>query len=67
MLFLHVDLVDKNPNHLDVTDLGEPRRAQYVHEAQKKTSRRSILGRYQSCSRKRIDILSDSIECNHLS
>ena len=31
------------------------------------TSRRSILGRHQSCYFKRIDILSDSIECNHSS
>ena len=29
------------------------------------TSRRGILGRHQSCDSKGIDILSDSIECNH--
>ena len=32
-----------------------------------KTSRRGILGRHQSCDSERIDILSDSIECHHLS
>ena len=57
--------MDKNPNHHDVTNLNVPRRAKYVHEAQKKTSRRSILVRHQSCFRKRIDFLSDSIECNY--
>ena len=31
------------------------------------TSRRGILGRHRSCDSERIDILSDSIECNHLS
>ena len=31
------------------------------------TSKRGIFGWYQSCDSKRIDILSDSIECNHLS
>ena len=31
------------------------------------TSRRSVLGRHQSCDSKRSDILSDSIECNHSS
>ena len=30
-----------------------------------KTSRRSVLGRHQSCYEERIEILSDSIECNH--
>ena len=30
-----------------------------------KTSRRSILGRHQSCYEERIKIPSDSIECNH--
>ena len=29
------------------------------------TSRRGILGRCQSCNSERIDILSNSIECNH--
>ena len=31
------------------------------------TSRRGILGRHQSCVSERIDILSNSIEWNHLS
>ena len=30
-----------------------------------KTSRRRKLGRHQCCSEERIDILSESIECNH--
>ena len=29
------------------------------------TSRRSILGRHQSCYEERINVLSDSIECYH--
>ena len=34
---------------------------QYMEE----TSRRSVLGRHQSCFEERIAVLSDSIECNH--
>ena len=36
-------------------------------QCMEETSRRSILGRHQSCYWERIDILSDSIECNHSS
>ena len=32
-----------------------------------KTSRRGILGRHRSCDSETIEILSDWIECNHLS
>ena len=34
-------------------------------QCMEETSRRGILGWYWSCDSKRIDILSDSIECNH--
>ena len=34
-------------------------------QCMEKTARRGILGRHQSCFEERIDILSDSIECNH--
>ena len=34
-------------------------------ESMEETSRRSILGRHQSCSEERIDILSDTVERHH--
>ena len=34
-------------------------------QCMEKTSRRGILGRPRSCDSERIEILSDSIECNH--
>ena len=44
------DPMDKNHKDPKVIDLNAPRRAQYVHKAWKKTSRRRIRGRHQSCS-----------------
>ena len=49
VFFLPVDPVDKNHKDPDVIDLSVPRRAQYLHKAWKKTSRRNFLGRHQSC------------------
>ena len=65
VFFLPVDPLDKNHKDPDVIDLSEPRRAQYLHKAWKKTSRRSILGRHQSCYEERIEVLSDSVGCNY--
>ena len=33
----------------------------------KETSKRGVLGRHQSCSEERIEVLSDTIERNHSS
>ena len=64
-IFLLVDLMDKNHKDPDVIDLNVPRRAQYVHKAWNRHQDAVFLGRHQSCSEQRINILSDSIECNH--
>ena len=50
VFFLLVDPTDKSHKDPNVIDLNVPRHAQYLHNAWKKTSRRSILGRHQSCS-----------------
>ena len=64
VFFLPVDPRDKDHKDPEKIDLSIPRRAQYLHNAWK-ISRRGILGRHRSCDSERIDILSDSIECNH--
>ena len=48
-------------------DLNEPRHAQHMHKSMEETSEHGILGRHQSCSKERIEVLSDSIECYHSS
>ena len=65
VFFLPVDPRDKSHKDPDTIDFSEPRHAQYMHTAWKKTSGRSISGRHQSCYRERIEVLSDEIECNH--
>ena len=49
VFFLPVDPMDKQRKDPDTIDLSVPRHAQYLHKAWKKTSRRSMLGRHQSC------------------
>ena len=66
-IFLPIDPRDKghqDPAHID---FSVPRRAQYLHSAWERASRRGILGRYWSCDQRRIDILSNTIECNYSS
>ena len=36
-------------------------------QSMEETSKHGVLGPYQTCSKERVDILSDSIECNHSS
>ena len=64
VFFLLVDPIEKNNKDPDEIDLNEPRRAQYLHNAWK---RHRMLGRHQSCSEERIEVLSDSIERYHAS
>ena len=65
VFFLPIDPRDKKHKDPEKIDLDVPRRARYLHNALKETLRRGLLGRHQSCNSERIDILSDSIECNH--
>ena len=65
VFFLHVDPMDKSHKDPDVIDLSVPRHAQYLHKSWKRHQDAEKLGRHQSCYCERIEILSDSIECNH--
>ena len=65
VFFLPVDPRDKSHKDPERIDLNEPRHAQYLRKSMEETSERSVLGRHQSCDSERIDILSNSIECNH--
>ena len=56
VFFLLVDPMDKDHKDPDTIDLEAPRLAQYMHKAWKK---------HQLCSEERIEVLSDSIECDH--
>ena len=65
VFFLPVDPMDKNLKDPDTIDLGAPRHAQYMHKSWKKHQKYGVLGRHQSCSEERIEVLSDTIERNH--
>ena len=65
VFFLPTDPRNKGHKDPEKIDLNAPRRAQYLHNAWKRHQGRGILGRHQSCDSERIDILSDSIECNY--
>ena len=67
VFFLLVDLRDKSHKDPDEIDLNVPTSCTILAQCMEETSRRGILGRHQSCDSERINILSDSIECNHLS
>ena len=64
VFFLPIDPRDKSHKDPEKIDLSVPRRA-IPAQCMEETSRRGILGRHQSCDSERIDILSDSIECNY--
>ena len=66
VFFLLVDPMDKNHDDLDTIELGAPRHAQYMHKAWKKHENTVFLGRHQSCSEERNEVLSNSIERYHL-
>ena len=65
VFFLPIEPRDKIHKDPEKIDLNVPRRAQYLQNAWKKYQDAVNLGRHQSCDSERIDILSDSIECNH--
>ena len=64
-LFLLVDPMDKEHKDPDTNDLGALCLAQYMHKAWKKHHKHGVLGRFQTCSKERIEVLSDAIERNH--
>ena len=60
-----VDPRDKSHKDPEKIDLSVPRRAQYLHNAWKRHQEGVYWVDIDLAIRKRIDILSDSIECNH--
>ena len=76
VIFLPVHPMDKEHKDPDTIDLEAPRLAQYMHKAWKKhhlqakvesAPRYGVLGRYRICLPKRIEVLSNTIECFHSS
>ena len=65
VFFLPIDPRDKGHQDPAKIDLNEPRRAQYLHSAWKRHQDAVFWVDINLAIRKRIDILSDSIECNH--
>ena len=65
VLFLPVDPRDKSHKVPEKIDLSVPRRAQYLHNAWKRRQDAIYWVDINLAIRKRIDILSDAIECNH--
>ena len=65
VFFLPIDPRDKSHKDPDEIDLNVPTSCTIFAQCMEKTSRRGVLGRHRSCDSERIEILSDSIECNH--
>ena len=65
VFFLPIDPRDKGHQDPAKIDFNEPRRAQYLHSAWKKHQDAVFWVDFNLAIQKRIDILSDSIECNH--
>ena len=65
VFFLPIDPRDKGHRGPEKIDFNVPRRAQYLHSAWKKHQDAVYWVDIDLAIRKRIDILSDSIECNH--
>ena len=65
VFFLPIDPRDKEHKDPEKIDLNVPRRAQYLHNAWKKHQDAVYWVDIDLADSKRIDILSDSIECNH--
>ena len=64
---LPVDPMDKNHKDPDTIDLNAPCHGQYMQKSMEETSEHSVLGRHQSCSEQRFEVLSDAIERHHSS
>ena len=65
VFFLPIDPMDKSNKDPDDIDLNVPRHAQYLHNAWRKHLDAVYWVDVNLAIRKRIDILPDSIECNH--
>ena len=65
VFFLPVNPMDKKHKDHETIDLEAPRLARYMHTAWKKHQKHCVLGRHQTCSKEKIKVLSDAIECHH--
>ena len=65
VFFLPIDPWDKEHKDPEKIDFSVPRRARYVHNAWKKNQDAVYLVDINLADSERIDILSDSIECNY--
>ena len=65
VFFMSVDPMDKEHKDPDTIDLEAPRLARYMHTAWKKHQKHCALGRHQTCSKERINFLSNAIERHH--
>ena len=63
---LLVDPMNKENKDPETVDLNAPRVAWYKQKVGKKHQNTVYWGRYQSCSKERIQLLSDTIERHHL-
>ena len=65
VFLLPVDPMDRNHKDPDTIDLSVPRRAQYLHKAWKRHQITVYWVGIKTCSKERIEVLSDTIERNH--
>ena len=57
--------MDKEHKDPETIDLEAPRLAQYMHKNMEETAKHGVLGRHQSCSEERIEVLANTIEGHH--
>ena len=62
--FTSVDLMNKEHRDPNKIDLEAPRLVWYKQKVEE-TSKHGVLGRHQTCSKERIQVLSNTIERNH--
>ena len=67
VFFLLVDLMVKEHKDLDTIDLGALQSCTAHAQSVEETSKHGVLGRHQTCSKERIEVLSDAIERHHSS
>ena len=60
-----VNPMDNEHKDPEKIDLETPRFVRYMHTAWKKHQKHGVFGRYQTCSKERIKVLSNAIERQH--
>ena len=67
VFFLPVDPMEKKHKDPKTIDSGAPRLGTVSADSVEEKSKHGVLGRYQTCSKERIGVLSDAIERHHSS